>query len=378
MKGGKPELGSCSRREAMRGLAGLAGLALAGGVCSAGASTEARATDHTRPNIIPSPAGEPAPIRSRAEWAKRRAQILHGMQEVMGPLPGLEHRVPLALQVMEEVASESFTRKRITFSPEANDQVPAYLFIPKRVAGRCPAVLCLHQTTRIGKGEPSGLGGLPNLHYARELAERGYVTLAPDYPNFGDYAFKTYERGYTSGSMKAIWNNMRAVDLLQSLPQVDPAHIGCIGHSLGGHNTMFTAVFDERIKAMVSSCGFTAFGAYYAGDLTGWTGATYMPRIKDRRRNDGWAKYMPFDFHEVVAAFAPRAFFTNSPLRDSNFEVRGVREVIDRARPIYELFGASEKLVAVYPDAEHDFPPSQRSLAYDFLDRWLRRSPTKG
>jgi tripartite-type tricarboxylate transporter receptor subunit TctC len=43
-------------------------------------------------------------------------------------------------------------------------------------------MLCLHQTTRIGKGEPAGVGGKTDLQYARELAERGYVTLAPDYP----------------------------------------------------------------------------------------------------------------------------------------------------------------------------------------------------
>ena len=367
--------GSCSRRDTLRRLAGLT---LAGVAGNARADEgQAAIAKHTHPALVSLSSGGSRPIRTRAEWEKLRAQVLLGMQEVMGPLPGPERRVPLDMRVTEEIATAGFMRRRITYAPEADDRVPAYLFIPKQIVGRRPAVLCLHQTTGIGKGEPSGVGGLPNLHYARELADRGYVTLAPDYPNFGDYAFKTYERGYVSGSMKAIWNNMRAVDLLQSLPEVDGTRIGCIGHSLGGHNTMFTAAFDERLKAMVSSCGFTAFGSYYEGNLTGWTGATYMPRIKDRKQGDGWAKHMPFDFHEVVAAFAPRAFFTNSPLRDSNFEVLGVKEVIERARPIYELFGASEKLVAVYPDAEHDFPPSQRSLAYDFLDRWLGRSAAR-
>jgi len=235
---------------------------------------------------------------------------------------------------------------------------------------KSPAVLCLHQTTKIGKGEPSGLGGLANLHYALELAERGYVTLAPDYPNFGEHVFDPYKAGYASGTMKAIWDNMRAVDLLQSLPEVDPERIGCIGHSLGGHNTMYTAAFDERIKVMVSSCGFNAFGKYYGGNLTGWSGTTYMPRIASVYGKSP-AK-MPFDFHEVVAAFAPRPFLTNSPLRDGNFEVSGVQDVIAAALPVYELLGAKEKLVALYPDAGHDFPPDVRQRAYEWLDRWLR------
>ena len=88
-------------------------------------------------------------------------------------------------------------------------------------------MLCLHQTTKIGKGEPAGVGGNSNLHYAAELAARGYVTLAPDYPNFGDYSFDPYAHGYESATMKGIWNHMRAVDLLQSLSEVDPQRIGC-------------------------------------------------------------------------------------------------------------------------------------------------------
>ncbi len=329
--------------------------------------------DHTRLESYLDEKGGEHPVRSRADWEKRRRHILAGMQAVMGPLPGPERKVPLNVEVLEESATDAFVRKKIRFSPEKDDRVPAYLFLPKGGKKRKPAVLCLHQTTGIGKGEPAGLGGLPNLHYARELAERGYVTLAPDYPNFGEYAFDPYARGYASGSMKAIWNNMRAIDLLQSLPEVDQERIGCIGHSLGGHNTMFTGAFDARIKALVSSCGFTAFGAYYQGNLTGWTGPAYMPRIREVKREGGWAKNMPFDFHEVVAAFAPRAFFTNSPLKDDNFEVGGVREVMERAAPVYRLFGAEEKLVAVYPDAAHDFPTPQRQEAYAFLDRWLQR-----
>src|SRR5439155_15286050 len=139
---------------------------------------------------------------------------------------------------------------------------------------------------------------------------------------------------YPSGSMKAIWNNMRAIDLLQALPEVDGERIGCIGHSLGGHNTMFTAAFDTRIKALVSNCGFTSFPKYYGGNLKGWTSDRYMPRIAGVYGNN--PEKMPFDFSEVVAAFAPRAFLASAPLHDDNFEVSGVRDVMAAARPVYE------------------------------------------
>ncbi|MEI5604682.1 hypothetical protein, partial [Streptomyces brasiliscabiei] len=66
-------------------------------------------------------------------------------------------------------------------------------------------MLCLHQTTAIGKGEPAGLGGLPNLHYAHELAMRGFITLAPDYPSFGDYQYDFKKSKHPSGTIKGIW-----------------------------------------------------------------------------------------------------------------------------------------------------------------------------
>jgi len=232
-------------------------------------------------------------------------------------------------------------------------------------------MLCLHQTTRIGKAEPAGIGGKPNLHYARELAERGYVTLAPDYPNFGDYQFDPYAHGYASATMKGIVNHRAAVDLLASLPQVNPKAIGVIGHSLGGHNSLFVAAFDQRLRAVVTSCGFNAFPKYYGGNLKGWSHKGYMPRIADVYHTS--PAEIPFDFPEILAALAPRAVFINAPLRDANFEVSGVYDCIRAARPIYEkIFHQPGRLVAAHPDAEHDFPLEIRRQAYEFLDRELR------
>jgi predicted dienelactone hydrolase len=80
-----------------------------------------------------------------------------------------------------------------------------------------------------------------------------------------------YAAGYVSATMKGIWNHMRALDVLTMLPEVDSERFAVIGHSLGGHNALFLAAFDTRIKAVVSSCGFNSFFAYNGGDLTGWS-----------------------------------------------------------------------------------------------------------
>jgi len=314
--------------------------------------------------------GKEHPVQTAAHWAKRRAHILANMVLVMGRRPGAARKVPLDVRYTDRVKTARYVRKKLTFAVEKNDRVPAYLLLPVGRKGKLPAVLCLHQTVDIGKAEPAGLGKREDLRYAVHLAERGYVTLAPDYPSFGEYRYDFANSGYQSGSMKAVWNNMRAVDLLQALPEVDPGCIGCIGHSLGGHNAMFTAAFDSRIKVIVSNCGFTSFAKYYGGDLRGWTSARYMPRIASVY--DSKPHKMPFDFPEVVASFAPRAFLASAPLHDDNFEVSGAKDCIAAAKPVYELLGAGDRLAANYPDCKHAFPAAARDVAYRWLDRWLK------
>jgi dienelactone hydrolase len=312
------------------------------------------------------------PIRSIADWNIRRTQILVQMQAVMGPLPHPAAPVPLDVRILESVSLGPIVRRKIDYHTDSpSRRVSAYLFVPANASSKQPAVLCLHQTIKIGKSEPAGLGTNLDLRYALQLALRGYVTLAPDYPSFGEYAYDfDPKESYVSGTMKAIYDNVRAVDLLQTLPDVDRDRIGCIGHSLGGHNSIFTAAFDPRIKAVVSNCGFTRFHKYYGGKLKGWASPRYMPRIANVYGSD--PDRVPFDFTEIVAALAPRAFLASAPIRDDNFEVSGVRDVTAAAKPIYALFGKADNLAANYPDCQHSFPPAAREVAYAFLDRHLK------
>jgi dienelactone hydrolase len=264
-------------------------------------------------------------------------------------------------------------RKKIEYDTETDaPAIRAYLFVPVRPKGeRLAAALCLHQTNAMGKEEPAGIQGLPNLAYALELAERGWVTLAPDYPSFGEHAYDfASHTKWASGSLKAVWDNMRAIDLLQQLDGVDPDRIACIGHSLGGHNAIFTAFHDARVRATVSSCGFTRYHKYYGGNLTGWTSARYMPRIASEFAKS--PDRVPFDFPELIASLAPRAFFTSSPIHDANFDVSGVRESIEAAQLVYALMNANDRVEGIFPDCEHDFPPEARQRAYAFLERSMR------
>lgn len=309
-------------------------------------------------------------VKDVADWQIRRAQVVMNMILVMGRMPQTPP-LPLDVKVEETILAPTYRRERITFQGADGDRVPAYLFIPRLPEGKkAPGILCLHETTRLGMAEPAGLGGRPNEHYALELAERGFATIAPDYPNFGDYQFDPYAHGYASATMKGISNHRRAVDLLQSLPEVNPEEIGVIGHSLGGHNSMFVAVFDRRIKAVVTSCGFTSFEKYMHGDLAGWSHKGYMPRIAEVYHKN--PAEMPFDFTEVLAALAPRPVFINAPTGDDNFDVSGVDDCVHAARPVYQkIFHAEGNMQVVHPACQHDFPPDVRNAAYKFLAQAL-------
>lgn len=285
----------------------------------------------------------------------------------MGQLPNPAHRVPLDVREESREDADGYTRIKLTFQADRQHRVPAYLLMPDGLKGPTAAILCLHPTHVLGKSQICGLGGQPSRFYAHELAQRGFICLAPDYPTFGDYGDVLPE--YVSGTMQAIWDNVRAVDLLESLPEVDRDRIGVIGHSLGGHNALFTSVFDLRLRAVVTSCGFTSFADYYGGDLTGWTSQRYMPRIATQYGKD--PVMMPFDFHEVIAAIAPRPIFVSAPVHDSNFAMKGVVKAINRARPVYNLFEDDAALRAEFPVCEHDFPEEIRRAVYVWLGQHL-------
>jgi dienelactone hydrolase len=327
---------------------------------------------HQSIHWYPDEAGQPQPLKTLTDWEKRRAAIITGFEEAAGELPSRKDLPDLDVAVSETVETATYTRETITLASEAGDRTPAFLYLPKGIAAgeKRPGILALHPTHAIGKKIVDGQGERPNRAYARELAERGYVVIAPDYLSFGDYADYDFAGDrYESGTMKGIWNHMRCVDLLVSRSEVDPEKIGAIGHSLGGHNANFVALFDRRIKVIVSSCGWTPLHDYYGGDLKGWTSDRYIPAIRERYALD--PDKVPFDYYELIAALAPAAFFSNSPLRDSNFDWRGVEKVAPQARRIYELYGAPEKMRIAYPDDEHDFPTNEREESYRFLERWL-------
>ncbi|MHB0876377.1 MAG: alpha/beta hydrolase [Anaerolineae bacterium] len=317
-------------------------------------------------------------IATAEAWQQRREQIGATWRGLLGEGP--RSAPPLEAVVEGEHDEGAYVRYRVSYSVDEGERVPAYLLVPKSLKTPAAAVYCPHQTTKIGKDEPAGLGGSDELHYARDLALRGYIALAPDHlaaserrtPDRQDYDTAAFYRRYPDWSAvgKTIWDGQRALDYLCSLPEVDAGRIGMIGHSLGGHSTIYVAGADERVKCAVSSCGLSTFA-------------------EDRRRlewaRDRWYIYIPrlrpvflagqpapVDFHELVALMAPRPFLNLTALNDECFSsTDAVTELTIRVNRVYRLLGHEECFSCYFHGNHHSFPSEARALAYAWIDRWL-------
>lgn len=305
------------------------------------------------------------------EWEIRRKEAIQGFLGVIGTLPS-GARCPLDLRIESETNCGSYVRRLISYQSTEGGRVPAYLCVPKAaLEGRAaPGVLCLHPTDNsVGHGVVVGLGGKANRQYAAELAERGFVTLSPSYPQLAEYNPDLKKLGFSSGTAKAVWDNLRGLDLLETFPFVrKEVGFAAIGHSLGGHNGIFTAVLDARLKVVVSSCGFDSFLDYYGGNIKGWVQDRYMPALGVFLDNP---QDVPFDFYELIAALAPRFVFVNAPLADANFKADSVDRIVAAARPVFGLYKAEGHLRVVHPESNHDFPNKERLEAYSLIEQVL-------
>jgi dienelactone hydrolase len=168
---------------------------------------------------------------------------------------------------------------------------------------------------------------------------------------------------------KMVDDAMRAVDYLQSLPEVDGKRIGCIGHSHGGYGTLFAMAFDPRIKAGVVSCGFSTF-RWDPTPARWYRNTALIPRL------GGFEKNMadtPIDFHHLFAAISPRALFISAALKDDCFPHLGDTDWIRAdVKKVYARDKKADNFELFTFDGGHGFVPEARDRAWAFLDEKLK------
>jgi len=329
-----------------------------------------------------------ANIQTTAQWEEKREAIRSSWHRILGTPASLHAERPGNLSGSYEIVGETkerdHVRQDIRYQTYDGDTVPAFLLIPNQLPsdGKCPAVLALHPTTAEGRADVATPNGRENRMYGVELVSRGYVVLAPDSLTFGGRVYPEAEPFQTApfydrhphwsmiGKMAA--DHMRALDLLCAMDVVDANRIGAIGHSLGGYNGWFLAAMDKRIRAVVSSCGFSMFTE--DADPNRWGRRdwfSHAPVITDYLQNG----LIPFEWHEIVALAAPVPMFMWSGIKDAIFPnwaaiAAGMADVDG----LYRFLGAEERFQFAMGNAGHDFPPSMRETAYRFMDRWLKHT----
>ena len=289
----------------------------------------------------------------------------------------------------------NFFLHKISYFVEPQLKVSAYLLIPKQRNKKIPGILALHEHNdeyKAGKSEVVGLVKNPRytkleaVHpdpahrtppskkqfaYGKELCEKGFIVLAPDFIGFEEHRDSNWElddyyeepgfiRGYEEmlsekyllhGSClmaKHVHDLYIAISVLTSIEHVDSNKIGVIGHSLGGEMASIITTFDKRIKAGVNSCGTFSYEDFENSNRM-QTANTIIPNFRSDNKD--------FDF--FLDMIPPKPFLSTN----------GAKDIGTMAKKLLKY--KRKNFEAVTHKGGHEFPPDVRNEAYSFLQKNL-------
>lgn len=304
-----------------------------------------------------------ATTRTEAEDWQRKVRA--GLVRLLGGFP--RHKCALRPEVVATATLPGYTRHTVLFQSRPNMTVYAYLLIPQSYATPGPVVICLPGHGRgvddiVGLEEHGSLraawGGYQN-DFALQCVHHGMAALAIEQLGFGhrrDEAARQHGAGNSSCQPAAgaallfgetmvgwrAWDVVRAVDYLETRPEIDAQRIGCCGISGGGTITFFAACVEPRIKAAYTSGYYNTFGDSIMS--LAHCIDNYVP---------GLLRYA--EMYDLIGLIAPRLFFAESGTRDSIFPVEATRYALARALEVYRVFGAEGQLGSEIFDGEHSF-----------------------
>ncbi len=359
----------------MRALAALAGVGSLWGqvvVSGGGSHNAAQRYDLFRNNLsLRAAAISRDPFQGVAnleDWKRRRSEVRRQLLDMLGldPLPA---RTPLNVRITGSFERDAHRVENIVFESKPGLYVTGNLYLP-RGSGKFPAVV--YVTGHSPK--PAGAKVDYQPHGIR-FARSGFIALVLDTIEFGEIPglhhgthnlgmWEWLSLGYNPAGVE-VWNAIRALDYLETRKEVDGSRAAITGRSGGGAITWFTAAVDERFQAAVPVHGTWSVGAHVAGDVV-------------RQNCDCiyfWNSYQ-LDLPAVGALIAPRPLKIVNAKKDGAFPPSGYEPVYRWLRPVYEWFGASEKLAEFDADTGHQDIEPYRKAANDWLNRWLRRDLT--
>lgn len=311
-------------------------------------------------------------IRTIADAGQRKAYVRSELLKEIGGLP--DYHGPLNARITGEIRTDSYTIEKAIYESLPGFYVTANLYRPN-APGRYPAVLLQAGHTQEGKPE--------NQRIAANLAMKGFVVLCFDPIGQGERV-QTFSRqlgeplaGWSVPEhilMDAqsqligqglaryfIWDAMRSLDYLSSLPEVDSSRIGAAGCSGGGALTTFIGALDARVKAVVPACYPSSFKVLFP------TSAVHGEMVFPHLLADG------LDTADFVEMSAPKPWLLQATEVDQyGFSSHGVELVFGEAQDWYDLYHARANLKFMIGPGTHGMPLGNREALYEWMIRWLK------
>lgn len=306
-------------------------------------------------------------------WQEKQKVLRAQLFEMLG-LDPMPEKTDLKATVTGSLEREGIIVEKIHFQSRPGLYVTANLYRPATVEKPLPTILylCGH-----GEEKKDGVSYGNKVHYQHHgvwFAKNGYVCLVLDTLQLGEiegihhgtYRYDRWwwnNRGYTPAGVEA-WNCIRALDYLETRPEVDAKRIGATGRSGGGSYTWIISALDERIAASAPCAGITDMqNQVVDGVVRGHCDCMFF--VNTYR----------WDFPTVPSLIAPRRLLLCNTDRDSIFPLDGVIRTYNQACDVYRLYQGKEKNVElVITPGPHDDTQSLRVPVFTFFNKHLKGS----
>jgi len=293
--------------------------------------------------------------KSLAEWEARKAHLRKQILSAAGLLP-MPEKTPLDPQIFGRIENKDYSIEKVLLETLPGYYLGGNLYRPLGKAGKFPGVASPHGHWGYGRLEHQPLGSVP----ARciNLARQGYVVFSYDMVGFNDTIQTPHvfggpvEQLWSFGPLGLqLWNSTRAVDFLQSLPDVDPDRIAMTGASGGGTQTFLLTAVDERVR-------WSAPVNMISVIMQGGSPCENAPSLRLGAFNV-----------EFGAMMAPRPMLMVSATGD--WTRNTPREEFPAVRSIYALYGKPENVETIQIDAPHNYNQASREAVYRFFGKHI-------
>jgi len=290
--------------------------------------------------------------------------------DAIGDLP---EQTPLNPRVTGIVVREGYRVEKVIFESRPKHYVTALLFVPDASEYKPPfpgvLVPCGHASNAKAHEAYQTMGALLALNGMAALVfdpiDQGERSQMPEaLPKvWGTAAHTTLGVGSVllgrNTAWFEIWDGMRAIDYLQSRPEIDPSRIGCTGNSGGGTQTSYLMALDGRIGAAAPSCYITGFEALLS---------TIGPQ--DAEQNIFGQLAFGMDHADYLMMRAPTPILICAATKDF-FDIGGTWSSFRYAKRLYTRMDFAERIGLLENDATHNYNRTQRQGVVRWMSRWL-------